>query len=85
MRQLMAARDPVYALADLTVESREAPHERVVQEIVRVLDAWLADEETRSAPRQAETAETAEAAPLAAPAPPRAEATAGRPPPSLDP
>src|SRR4051812_7544148 len=86
MRQLMAARDPVYALADLTVESRETPHERVVQEIVRVLDAWLADEETRSAPpAQAETAETAEAAPLAAPAPPRAEATAGRPAPEPGP
>src|SRR3954447_1061040 len=83
MRQLMAARDPVYALADLTVESRETPHERVVQEIVRVLDAWLAGEETRSAPPSQE--ETAEAAPLAAPAPPRAGATAGRPAPEPGP
>lgn len=47
MRQLMDAREPLYALADLTVESREAPHERVVQEIVRTLDLWLADEELR--------------------------------------
>jgi len=47
MRQLMSAREPVYALADLTVESREAPHERVVQEIVHALDAWLSEEETR--------------------------------------
>src|SRR4051794_12777885 len=47
MRQLMSAREPIYALADLTVESREAPHERVVQENVRALDAWLSDEEAR--------------------------------------
>jgi shikimate kinase / 3-dehydroquinate synthase len=47
MRQLMSAREPVYALADLTVESREAPHERVVQEIVHALDAWLSEEEAR--------------------------------------
>src|SRR5215212_10510672 len=49
MRQLMAVREPIYALAELTVESREAPHERVVQEIVRALDAWLSDEEARLA------------------------------------
>ena len=31
MRRLMEARHPLYALADLTVDSHEAPHERVVQ------------------------------------------------------
>jgi shikimate kinase len=41
MRQLMAARQPVYALADLTVESRDIPHERVVDDIVHALLAWL--------------------------------------------
>ena len=34
MRELMAIRHPVYALADLTVESREVPHEEVVCHIV---------------------------------------------------
>jgi shikimate kinase len=42
MRRLMDARHPVYALADLTVESREAPHDRVVDETLAALDAWLA-------------------------------------------
>src|SRR5215210_1896155 len=73
MRQLMAVRDPVYALADLTVESRETPHERVVQEIVRVLDAWLAEEETRSSALP-DAAETWESGFLPAPTPLRARA-----------
>jgi shikimate kinase len=41
MRQLMAARQPVYALADLTVESRDIPHERVVDDTLHALHAWL--------------------------------------------
>ena len=41
MRQLMEKRHPVYALADLTVESHEAPHDRVVVEIMGVLAEWL--------------------------------------------
>lgn len=41
MRQLMEKRHPVYALADLTVESHEAPHDRVVAEIVKSLSEWL--------------------------------------------
>lgn len=41
MRQLMAKRHPVYALADLAVESHEAPHDRVVAEIVKALTEWL--------------------------------------------
>jgi shikimate kinase len=34
MRDLMTARYPVYALADLTVESREVPHEEIVGHII---------------------------------------------------
>jgi shikimate kinase len=41
MRQLMEKRHPVYALADLTVVSHEAPHDRVVVEIMGVLAEWL--------------------------------------------
>jgi shikimate kinase len=47
MRQLMAKRHPVYALADLTVESHEAPHDRVVAEIINCLIEWL-DKDGRS-------------------------------------
>jgi shikimate kinase len=41
MRKLIEARHPVYAQADLTVESHEAPHDRVVHEVARGLKAWL--------------------------------------------
>jgi shikimate kinase len=43
MRRLIEARYPVYALADLTVDSREIPHDRVVQDALHALDAWLAE------------------------------------------
>jgi hypothetical protein len=39
MRQLMTERYPVYALADITVESREVPHETMVEEILAALAA----------------------------------------------
>ncbi len=42
MRRLIAERYPVYEQADVTVESREGPHERVVEAIVGVLDGYLA-------------------------------------------
>jgi shikimate kinase len=41
LRQLLKVREPVYALADLTVQSREAPHDSIVGEIVTVLAAFL--------------------------------------------
>lgn len=44
MRRLMDLRHPVYALADLTVESCEAPQDRVVAEVLRVLSEHLAAE-----------------------------------------
>jgi len=37
LRKLMEERDPVYALADLTVQSREVMHEKIVDEIVSAL------------------------------------------------
>ncbi|MFT3811004.1 MAG: shikimate kinase [Micropepsaceae bacterium] len=39
MERLVAERYPVYAEADLTVESREGPHDRVVRSIVQALKA----------------------------------------------
>jgi shikimate kinase len=41
MLRLMEARHPIYAEADLTVDSHEAPHEKVVAEVVKALKAWL--------------------------------------------
>jgi len=37
MRELMAVRYPVYALADVTVESRDAPHEAIVADVIEKL------------------------------------------------
>ncbi|RDI61913.1 shikimate kinase [Microvirga subterranea] len=47
MRQLMDKRHPVYAQANLTVESHEGPHDRVVAEIIKALSEWL-DKDGRS-------------------------------------
>ncbi len=44
MRKLMDLRYPVYATADVVVESREGTHEQVVEEIVCALDAYLTRE-----------------------------------------
>jgi shikimate kinase len=41
LRTLLEVREPTYALADLTVQSREGPHEAIVAEIVTVLAAFL--------------------------------------------
>jgi len=41
LRQLIAVRDPVYALADLTVQSREVPHDSIVAEIAAALTGFL--------------------------------------------
>jgi shikimate kinase len=41
LRELLIAREPVYAQSDLTVQSREVPHEAVVTEIVMDLAAFL--------------------------------------------
>jgi shikimate kinase len=55
MRELMEARYPIYATADLTVESRDLPHETIVGEIIDALarsailtDAAGGDTATRS-------------------------------------
>jgi len=37
LERLMAERDPFYALADLTIGSRDVPHEAIVAEIVSML------------------------------------------------
>jgi shikimate kinase len=41
LKRLMEERYPVYALADLTFQSREIPHDKIVDEIVAVLAEYL--------------------------------------------
>lgn len=43
LRRLLAEREPVYATADLTVASRESPHNVLVGEIIGALDQHLAE------------------------------------------
>jgi shikimate kinase len=41
LRQLMVSREPIYAQADITVQSREVPHEAIVTEIMTALAGFL--------------------------------------------
>jgi shikimate kinase len=41
LRQLLADREPIYAQSDITVQSREVPHDAIVSEIVRELVVFL--------------------------------------------
>jgi shikimate kinase len=41
LRDLLVAREPIYAQADLTVQSREVPHEAIVSEIMTSLGGFL--------------------------------------------
>ena len=41
LRELLVAREPVYAQADLTVQSREVPHDAIVSEIMTALATFL--------------------------------------------
>ena len=52
LRQLLAEREPVYAQADITVQSREVPHDAIVNEIMTALAGFLAAHAagTRDAP-----------------------------------
>lgn len=46
LRRLMEVRDPVYALADIAVHSRDVPHDVVVGEILAALQSRLAGSPT---------------------------------------
>jgi len=43
MRRLMETRHPIYGLADIVVDSREIPHDKVVQDALGALDGWLSE------------------------------------------
>lgn len=48
MRRLIEMRSPIYALADLAIDSHEAPHDRVVQDALEALERWHPRQETAS-------------------------------------
>lgn len=50
MKELMEARNPVFATADIIVESREIPHEVIVDEIVAAITASPVLTQAASAP-----------------------------------
>ena len=50
LRRLIAERYPVYAEAAITIQSREVPHEKIVDEIVTALAARLAGQGGAEAP-----------------------------------
>ena len=52
LRDLLASRAPVYAQSDLTVQSREVPHDAIVSEIVTLLAAFLKSSESQPARTQ---------------------------------
>lgn len=52
MRSLMDERYPVYGLADITVVSRDASHETVVNDITDALEVFLKRDDGRDWPRQ---------------------------------
>jgi shikimate kinase len=49
MRKLMEERYPVYATADITVESTDAHHAAMVNEVLRALGQWQAKEQEQNA------------------------------------
>jgi shikimate kinase/shikimate kinase/3-dehydroquinate synthase len=49
MRRLMDQRYPVYATADITIDSHEAPHDKVVTELIKALRHWFEHEKQESA------------------------------------
>jgi shikimate kinase len=41
VNRLLAEREPVYGKADLTIASRDVPHDRIVDEVIAALHARL--------------------------------------------
>jgi shikimate kinase len=44
LRRLLAERNPIYALADLTIASRDEPHDVICEDIIRSLHGFLLSE-----------------------------------------
>ena len=50
--RLIAEREPIYRQADLTVWSRDVPHEKIVDECIDALRAWLCADHAASAAKE---------------------------------
>ena len=46
LRRILEERSPIYGLADLTIETRDGPHDVVVEAIVSALGAHLGERRT---------------------------------------
>ena len=57
--RLIEERDPVYRHADITIWSRDVPHEKIVEECIEALHSWLCGDAAASAPK--ETSDTMDA------------------------
>ena len=44
MKRLLAVREPVYATADITIASRDAPHSTIVEDVLNALENFLVSE-----------------------------------------
>jgi shikimate kinase len=47
LRQLLVEREPFYARADLTIQSREVPHDAIVSEIMKAIATFVGAQEQR--------------------------------------
>jgi shikimate kinase len=50
--RLIEERDPVYRHADITIWSRDVPHEKIVDECIEALHGWLCGDGAVSTPKQ---------------------------------
>ena len=50
VNRLLAEREPVYAKADLTIASRDVPHDRIVDEVIAALHARLCGSDAVTSP-----------------------------------
>ena len=50
VNRLLAEREPIYGKADLTIASRDVPHDKIVDEVVAALHARLCGSETAANP-----------------------------------
>ena len=48
--RLLAEREPIYGKADITIASRDVPHDKIVDEVVAALHARLCGSETAANP-----------------------------------
>ena len=54
MRELMEKRYPVYAEADITVESRDVAHDLIVSDVMEALARWLGCDRKQAAAKGGE-------------------------------